>query len=252
MKPVAVFDLETTGINPSTCRIVELGIQIMEEWVPTDTSFRFLINPTEPIPPHVAEIHGITDADIADAPTFADLAPTISQLLYPCDLAGFNILRFDLPVLAAEFARTDIDFDPYADRNLIDACAIFHQREPRTLSAAHRFYLGDDFEDAHSAVADAQATARVLKAQIMRYGLPEDPAALAALCRNPDEIDRAGRFRFQNGVPCINFGKHRGTALQSVDRGYLEWMLKSDFPDDTKAICREALAGTYPEQEEKA
>jgi DNA polymerase-3 subunit epsilon len=248
LKPIAVFDLETTGVNPSTCRIVEVGIQIIKNWK-LDESVRFLINPGEPIPEHAALIHGIRDDDVIDAPSFTAVARAIKSVLEPCDLAGFNILRFDLPVLKAEFDRTDIDIDLY-DRNLIDAMTIFHKREPRNLTAAYKFYCSADLERAHSSDADAKAAAEILLAQIDLYGLAADSAELSALCRDKNSIDRAGKFRWQDDQPCIAFGKHRGTTLRELDRSYIEWMLRGDFAPDTLKVCRNALAGLYPERKE--
>ncbi len=254
MKPIAVFDLETTGINPATCRIVELGVSFItmapdstQWWVDQSKSIRYLINPGEPIPEHAAKIHGIHDSDVKDAKSFADIAQEIADLLTPCDLAGYNILRFDLPVLVAEFARTNVSFDPYAC-NLIDAMTIFHQREPRNLTAAFKFYCDSDLDRAHSADADAAATAMILLAQIDHYNLEQDSKALADLCKDPNAIDRAGKFRFQDDLACISFGKHRGTSLAKLSRSYLSWMINADFEPDTKQICRNALAGRFPER----
>ena len=246
-RPLAFFDLETTGLNVSRDRIVELAvIRVSPRGDVVEKVRRF--NPEVPIPAEATAVHRITDEDVADAPPFRRRAKSLAELLDPCDLAGFNIRRFDLPMLIEEFKRAKVDFE-VKDRRLIDMKMIFHREEPRDLSAAARFYLGREHQDAHSALEDIRTTAAVLTAQLARYrDLPRDMDGLHAYC------DEVGPYRTEfdkwfsqaeQGL-VFNRGKHKGTPLADVvatDAGYLDWMLGlSDITDDVAEVLREAQA----------
>ena len=247
-RPVAFLDLETTGLNRSEDRIVELALLILyPDGRVVDRVRRF--NPGIPIPPEASAVHGISDADVAGEAPFRSRARSLAGLLAECDLAGFNIRGFDLHILLEEFRRAEIPFD-VKDRRLIDAQAIFHREEPRDLAAAARFYLEEDHgEDAHTARGDVLMTARVLAAQLARYpNLPDDIDGLHAYC---DEF-RPFLTEFQkwfSGGDLESYvfarGKHRGTRLSEVAANapdYLDWMLTaSDMPDDVLEAVSEAL-----------
>jgi len=241
-KPLAFFDLETTGVNIATDRIVEIGIVIMK----TDgskTSHRFLINPTVPIPIESSLIHGIYDKDVAEAPTFAEIADELFDMLNPCDLGGFNSNRFDVPLLIEEFLRVDKNLS-LDKRNLIDVRNIFVMMERRDLTSAYKFYCDKDLENAHSALADIEATQEVFVAQMDRYkDLPRDIDELNKISRNDlNQIDTANRLTLLNGKPAFNFGKYRGQLVEDVlkkDAGYYGWMLRSDFSLHTKQKLKE-------------
>lgn len=248
-RPVTFFDLETTGLSLSRDRIVELAIiRVSPQGDVFEKVRRY--NPEMPIPPEAAAIHGITDDIVADEHPFRATARSLAGLLEPCDLAGFNIRRFDLPILLAEFRRAGVAFE-VKDRRLIDMKMIFHREEPRDLSAAARFYLDRDHEDAHTALGDIRTTAAVLTAQLHRYGhLPRSMDGLHAYC------DEMGPFltefdRWFSDTPAgltFNRGKHKGTPLDEVARSapdYLEWMLGADdMPAEVLEVVGQALART--------
>ena len=247
-RPLAFFDIETTGLNTFQDRIVELAIVILRPDGTADPPRARRFNPEVPIPADAARIHGITDADVADEAPFRRRARSLAKLLEPCDLAGFNMRSFDLPMLAAEFERAGVEFD-VEGRRLVDVQHIFHKEEPRNLSAAVRFYLGRDHEGAHGAGADTQATVDVLIAQLARYGnLPKDMGELHDYC------DAVGRYRTPfdrwfdrtSDGPRFRKGKHRGELLREVARmhpDYLDWMLGAeDMPRAVLDPVREALA----------
>lgn len=249
-RPFAVVDIEATGIKPQTDRIVELSIvRIMPEGGREVHTLR--INPCIPIPLEATKIHGITDKDVAGCPKFPEVAPRVAEILADCDLGGYNVLRYDIPMLVAEFERANLQFD-LSGRRIVDAQKIFHRREPRDLTAAVAFYCNDLHANAHGAQADALATIRVLEGQFEKY--PDLPAGLDELdqyCfpRDPGWADRAGRLKWVNGEIVINFGKKAGQSLRSLvatDSGFLKWILKGDFPEDTKEIVRGAMEGRYP------
>jgi len=203
------------------------------------------------IPPEATAIHGIGDSDVADSPPFSAVARGVFSLLNNADLAGYNLLRFDVPMLVEEFARCGIDFDPDA-RRTIDVQRIFHRRVPRDLSAALSYYCGELHLDAHGALADVEATIRVLEGQFARYGdLPTDMDELHEYCnpRDPSWVDRTGRLRWTNNQVTLNFGRAKGTPLRELvekDSGFVKWILRSDFPRDTKKIVEDALKGIWP------
>jgi DNA polymerase-3 subunit epsilon len=251
-RPLAFFDLETTGINIRADRIVEIAIvKVLPDG--TYESLDERINPTVPIPPETTAIHGIRDEDVANCPTFVERAQHYFDFLSGCDLAGFNLNRFDVPLLAEEFLRAGFAFDVDECR-IVDAQTIYHKREPRDLSAALRFYCGEmDFADAHSAEADVMATIRVLEGQLERYGdLPHDVTGLHDFCSRtqPDWVDRSGRLKWANNEVVLNFGKKKGTSLRYVidnEPSFIKWMLRSDFPRDTLNIVERAMGGEWPE-----
>lgn len=251
-KPLAFFDLETTGINVGSDRIVEISIVRVNLDNSTDILTK-RVNPTIPIPELTSRIHGIYDKDIADAPTFKQLAPQLAQFLTNCDLAGFNSNKFDVPVLVEEFLRAEIDFD-LKNRRLIDVQNIFHLMEPRNLSAAYRFYCDKTLENAHSAEADTIATYEIFKAQLARYEGQEqvddkgnktipvknDMTVLSELTARNKNADLAGRIVFNDkGEEVFNFGKHKDKTVREIfgkEPSYYSWMMQGDFPLYTKKI----------------
>ena len=244
-RPLVVFDTETTGTNSRSDRIIEIAcLKIHPDGRREDWVRRF--QPGIPIPPVSTAIHGIGDADVANAPRFRDAASELAAFLDGCDLAGYNIAGFDLPVLRAEFLRAGVPFE-VTDRRLVDAQRIFFSREPRHLSAAARFYCQSDHEGAHGALADAEMTLRVFAGQLLRYAeLPRSVAELHDMfCAGIDQdLDPEGRFRLVNGEPTVNFGKNRGRRLRDISReepGFLKWIIKGDFSDPVKQIARKYL-----------
>ena len=238
-RPLVVLDLESTGPCPSTDRIVEVGLIRLSPGA-RPLRFRRYVDPEMAIPSSSTAVHGITDDHVAGSPRFATLAPRLCRLLEGADLAGFGIARFDLPLLAAEFRRAEVEYT-ISGRRVIDALRIYHDRERRDLTSAVSFYCETEHDGAHTALADAEASLAVLDAQVGRYGLPADPEELAALTAG---LDVAGRLRLEDGVAVFGFGRHRGVALSEVasdDPGYLRWFLNQDFLDDAKALVREAL-----------
>lgn len=250
-RPLATFDIESTGTSPRADRIVDLAIVRVHPDGTRDTH-TFMINPGMPIPPDSTAIHGITDEDVADCPAFGDVAKQIHELLEGCDLAGYNLLRFDIPMFVEEFLRAGIEFDVSA-RRVIDAQRIFHRREPRDLSAALAFYCGEMHLDAHGALADAKATIRVLEGQFKHYSdLPGNMDELHDYCdpRDPSWVDRAGRLKWAGEEVVLNFGRQKGVPLRKLideEPSFIKWMLRSDFPRDTKNIVEQAAAGVWPE-----
>lgn len=250
-KPLAFFDIEATGINFRTDRIVELAIvKVMPDGNRETHTFRF--NPERPIPAEATAVHGITDADVKDCPTFSQTAPRIAAILEGCDLGGYNVIHYDIPLLQSEFERVAVPF-LVDGRRIVDAQKIFHKREPRDLSAALQFYCNDTHTGAHGALSDVEATIRVLEGQFQRYAdLPPDIDTLSEYCdqRDPSWADRKGRFKWVNGELIINFGKKQGKLLRDIARfepSFLRWMLSSSFPPDTTAIARNALDGKFPD-----
>jgi DNA polymerase-3 subunit epsilon len=240
--PIAVFDLETTGVNTSTDRIVEISIhKVLPNGKSETRTHR--VNPGMPIPAKTTAIHGISDSDIANEPKFEELAPNLFIFLKDCDLAGFNSNRFDVPLLVEEFHRAGYDFD-VTDRNLVDVQNIFHKKEQRTLVAAYKFYCGKDLTDAHSAEADTLATYEILEAQLAKYSdLKRDPKSLNEFTRMHNAVDLAGRFvKNDEGVTVFNFGKHKGksaTLVLKQEPSYYGWMMKGDFSQNTKKVLQQ-------------
>jgi len=201
------------------------------------------VNPEMPIPPKSTAIHGITDEDVADAPTFREIAKNITVFLEGCDLAGYNAIKFDIPVLAEEFLRINMDFN-FRKRKYVDVQVIFHKKEQRTLTAAYQFYCKKDLENAHSSKADTAATYEVLKAQLDRYNdLENDIDKLAEFSSFYEIADFAGRIIYdEKGIEVFNFGKHKGKSVEKVfqeEPSYYSWMMNGDFPLYTKKILTE-------------
>lgn len=236
---IVFFDLETTGINVASDRIVEISwLKIQPDG--QETSYTQRINPTIPIDPKAIAIHGITDEDVKDMPTFKEIARTLARELEGCDLAGYNSNKFDIPLLAEEFLRADVDFD-MSKKKFIDVQVIFHKMEQRTLSAAYKFYCQKILEDAHSAEADTRATYEILKSQIDRYDeLENNVEFLSGFSRQNRNVDFAGRIILnENDEEVFNFGKYKGEPVESVlqkDPGYFGWILNGDFPLYTKKV----------------
>ena len=249
-RPIAFFDIEATGTSPRADRIVELCLIKIQPGGERITRV-YRANPQRRIPLEVQAIHGISDADVADCPPFSEYAPDVAAFIDGCDLAGYNVLRYDIPMLQEEMGRASVAFSP-DDYRVVDVQRIFHQREPRDLSAALRFYGDEEHVDAHGAQPDVDATIKVLGGQFKRYGdLPATVEALAQYCdpKHPDWVDRAGRMKWVNREVTLNFGKKSGTPLRHAienDPGFINWMLRSDFPPDTREIVSQAMAGNWP------
>jgi DNA polymerase-3 subunit epsilon len=250
-RPLAFFDLETTGIKIGRDRIVQVGIVRLLPDGSRET-YQTLVDPGIPIPAEATAVHGISDGDVADAPALGDVAGDLLDNLAGCDLAGFNCLRFDVPFLAEELHRVGIDWDS-SHLRIVDVQRIYHRMEPRDLSAALRFYCGRDHAGAHDALADVEATADVLLAQLERYPdvLQRDVAFLGELSgdrqRSPDA---AGKLRFDDhGAICLSFGKYAGWTLENIGRndpGYLQWLMtKAELPGSTLSVMRNALADLH-------
>ena len=238
-KPLCFFDLETTGVNITTDRIVEISILKV---YPNGNkeSKTWLVNPEMPIPAEVSAIHGITDDKVANEPTFKQLATEINNMIKDADLAGFNSNRFDIPLLAEEMLRADMDFD-MKSRLAIDVQTIFHKMEQRTLSAAYKFYCDKNLENAHTAAADTLATYEVLEAQVERYeDLENNAKFLAEFSSRKRFADFAGFIAFnKEGQEVFSFGKHKGKLVTDVletEPGYFGWLLNADFPLYTKKV----------------
>ena len=238
-KPIVFFDLETTGVDVANDRIVEISLhKVMPDGKEETKTLR--INPEMPIPAQVTEIHGISDEDVKDEPTFNIVAKDVAKFIEGCDLAGYNSNKFDIPLLAEEFLRVGLDVDLKKHR-FIDVQVIFHKMEQRTLSAAYKFYCEKNLDNAHSAEADTIATYEILKAQIDRYTeLNNDVEELSKFSSHNKNADFAGRIVYNDKEEEVfNFGKYKGQTVESVlekDQGYFSWMLNSDFPLYTKKV----------------
>lgn len=246
-RPLAFIDLETTGISLSSDRIVEIAIVKM---MPDNTRLvkRKLINPQIAIPPASTEIHGITDEMVKDAPTFKQAGNEIKQFLENCDLGGYNSNRFDIPMLMEEFLRAGMDVD-LSNRRMVDVQHIFYTMEPRTLSAAYKFYCQKELINAHSAEADVNATIDVLLSQVERYNnLGNSVDTILGAIGEEKIVDYARRFGFDDkGVEVFNFGKYKGRSVADVLKSepqYYDWMMKGDFPLHTKQKLTEILNRT--------
>lgn len=238
--PIIFFDIESTGLSVSHDRIVELSaVKVMPDGRREVKTRR--INPTIPISAEAMAVHGITDEDVKDCPTFKQIAKSLAEWMKGCDFAGYNSFKFDLPMLAEEFLRAGIDFD-FRKRKMVDVQNIFHKMEQRTLVAAYKFYCDKDLTNAHSAEADTIATLEVLEAQLDRYGsaLENDITFLAEFSRRTKFADYAGRIAYDdNDRPVFNFGKHKGKLVTDVlkaEPSYYNWMMDGDFTLDTKKV----------------
>ncbi len=245
-RPLAIIDLETTGINVAVDKIIEIAIVKL---MPNGSTLkkRKLINPQTAIPKCSSDVHGITNEMVKDAPTFKQVANEIKQFLDNCDLGGYNSNRFDIPMLIEEFLRAGLDFS-MDGRKLVDVQKIFHQMEQRTLSAAYKFYCNKALINAHSAEADATATLEILHAQVVRY--PEIGATIESILNcigEEDCVDFARRMIIADGIEIFNFGKHKGKSVTEVLRTepqYYDWIMKGDFPLNTKQKLTEILNRT--------
>ncbi len=250
--PLVFLDLETTGINIASDRIIEIALlKINLDGREEEKQMR--INPEMPIPESASRVHGIYDEDVKDCPKFKEVARTLAHFIEGCDLAGFNSNRFDIPLLAEEFLRAEVDID-FKKRKFIDVQAIFHKMEKRTLIAAYQLYCNKPLEDAHSAMADTKATYEVLKAQLDRYEETEyednngkktvpiinDVDKLSEFSSYDRNVDFLGRIVYdENGVEIFNFGKNKGMSVEKVLKeqpGYYGWILNGDFPLYTKKV----------------
>jgi DNA polymerase-3 subunit epsilon len=259
-RPIVFFDLETTGTNHQRDRVVEISVVKCQPDGSHEVKTR-RINPEMPIPEESSAIHGIRDEDVRDAPTFKAISKNLYIYLEGCDLGGYNIVRFDIPVLVEEFRRAGLEFS-VKNRRIVDPYVIFCRKEPRSLAAAYQLYCGKELIEAHSAESDVLATIEVLDGQFERYpDLSRETAELDALCNpvDPSAIDETGRFRWRNGEAVVGFGKNSGAPLKQIatDPGFLQWMIRQDFADDAKRIASDALRGKFPDappsnqQEEK-
>ena len=232
-RPLVCFDLETTGLDTQKDRIIEIAVVKLnlggeKEVISTK------INPEIAIPEEVTGIHGITDDDVKDSPPFREVSKKLYESMDGCDLMGYNLASFDIPVLMAEFARCGINDFPKEDIRIIDPLKIYNLKEPRTLEFAYKFYCNNEMENAHNAESDILATIDILEGQLTRYeDLENDIDALHEFC-NENLVDFAGKFKKNGeGIICYNFGKHYGKPI-TVDLSYLDWMLHTDFTPDTK------------------
>lgn len=252
-KPLVFFDLEATGTNALVDRIVDIAL-VKRLPDGTDVAFSSLINPGSPIPKESSDIHHITDDMVAAAPKFGEVAPAILEFIGDADLGGYNVLKYDIPLLQAELRRVGYDL-PMEKRRVVDAFVIFSRMEPRTLTAAYKMYCGKPLPEAHRAEPDARAALEVLLGQAAKYAeLPKTVAGLAEFCnaKDPKNVDSQGKFVWRNGEAAFNFGKHRSTLLREIcqkDPGYVRWLMGAEqtTPELAK-LCAEALAGNFPKQ----
>lgn len=258
-RPLVFFDLETTGIDIAVDRIVEIAL-IRIEPNGTEKIYEKRINPGIPIPPQVTEIHGISNADVANSPTFKEVAKEVAKHLEGSDLAGYNSNKFDIPLLAEELLRAGVDFDLRRCR-FVDVQNIFHKMEKRTLVAAYKFYCNSELENAHSALADTRATYDILKAQLDLYkeipyedtkgnktlAVVNDVEELSKFSSQTQNVDFAGRIILnEQGKPVFSFGKYKGIPVTEVfekDQGYYSWILNNNFPEFTKKVLTEIKLG---------
>ena len=259
-RPIVIFDLETTGLFPRKDRIVEIAAIKMNP-DGTEETLERLLNPAMPIPAEATAVHGISDDDVRDCPTFAEAADEIYAFFEGCDISGFNSDRYDIPCLESEFLRVGRNLGA-AVVNRIDVQRIYHKMEPRDLSSALQYYCGRSHVGAHGALADAKATRDVLVAQLARAAAAGDGDRYAELKgktiaeideylvpHDPLNADRGGMFRWRDGQLCVNFGKKKGETLKSImlnEPNFLRWILKGDFDTDVKAIAADALEGRLP------
>ncbi|OGH60075.1 MAG: hypothetical protein A2725_00290 [Candidatus Magasanikbacteria bacterium RIFCSPHIGHO2_01_FULL_33_34] len=245
IKPIVFFDLEATGLNVFEDRIIQIGaIKYFPDG--SKTEHEWLINPKIPITDEAMEIHGITNEMVKDKPTFGDIAQDLTQLFLDSDLGGYNIRYFDIPMLQNEFSRIELPFD-VEDRKIVDAMLIFKLKEPRTLAAAYKKYVGGEFENAHNAIADIKASIDVLEGQMKMYNdLPTSVDEIHTFCfpEDPDKYDMEGKLRYIDGELTINFGKNRGRSLKELaqkEKSYLLWILNGSFSEKVKEAIQKIL-----------
>lgn len=246
-RPIAFFDLETTGLDPVKDRIVEIAIV---KWMPDGSieEYEKRINPEMPISPESTTIHGISDADVADAPKFKEVASEVVNFIKGCDLGGYNSNKFDLPLLAEELLRVGLDVD-FDKRNLVDVQQVFFKKEPRNLAAAYKFYCSKDLENAHSALADVRATLEILRAQVEKYDdIGTTTGELHDYSGSGELVDYARRIVKKNNEYYFNFGKHKGKKVTDVLKAepqYYDWMMQADFSRHTKHCLSQILNNMY-------
>lgn len=249
--PLLFFDIESTGLNVATDRIVEISIVKVSPGAPGEPNKVEVktrrVNPTIPISPEAEAVHGISNDDVKDEPKFSQIAKSLAQFMKGCDIAGYNSMKFDIPMLAEEFIRAGVDFD-FRKRKLVDVQNIFHKKEQRTLKAAYKFYCSKNLDNAHSAEADTMATYEVLEAQLDRYADDDEPLQndveyLAKYSIQNRFVDYAGRIVLNDkDQPVFNFGKHKGRLVTEVlakEPSYYNWMMEGDFTLDTKKVLTE-------------
>lgn len=256
-RPLAVFDIESTGTSWERDRIIDMAVvRLNPDGTRQTEEFRFY--PEMPIPPASTAVHGIRDEDVRDAPRFRDRLAEVAHAFDGCDLAGFNVQKFDIPMLQCEFKRAGGEFS-MSGRRVVDAQRIYHQKERRDLTAAVRFYCGASHDGAHGARADAEATLQVLESQLERYDdLPRDVGALETFCFPPvqDAVDREGKIRWDaDGDMVLGFGRYQGAKLRALaadrsNRKYLDWMLRQAFGPDVDSFVRLALDNRLPKKTE--
>lgn len=250
-RPIAFIDVETTGLKPYSDKIVELSI--LKVYPDGSEEFKsHKINPQIPIPVEATAIHGITNVDVANDPTFSQCAKGIRDFIDGCDIGGFNVIGFDLPFLETEFTRAKVEFSRQG-RYLVDSQVIYHKRDPRDLAAAYSKYCGKELKNAHSAEADARASAEILDGQLEVYqDLPRNVSELYPFCYETKEnnVDTEGKFIWVNGEAVCNFGKkYRGCKLKdlaSQDPSYLHWIIGADFSSEVQKMAANALDGEFP------
>lgn len=250
-KPLVIFDLETTGLVMTMDKIIEVAyIKIFPNGrMMKDDMF---LNPEMEISKEATEIHGITDEDVASMPTFRDKAKDLWEVFNGCYFGGFNVVNFDLPMLKREFIRVGMDFE-YNTKDIVDSKMIFHYMEPRTLSAAYKYYCNKEHINAHSAIADVEATAEILVSQLEKYQEAQDWEFINKIHQSSDDrfVDNERKFYWRNGEAYFSFSKHKDTPLSEVaktDPGFLQWIMTADFSDETKNIVRKALGGEFPKK----
>jgi len=245
-RPLVVFDIESTGLSITKDRIIELSyVKVYPAATGRNTTLRvYRFNPGMPIPAESIKVHGITDEDVKDEPSFKDRAHEIAAVFEGCDIAGFNSNVFDVPLLTQEMLNAGVDFDP-SRHKFVDVQTIYHKREKRDLAAAYRFYCGGEMQNHHSSLADAYATLEVLKAQLDRYANDKEPLLndvdyLAQYSQHNHNVDLAGRLiKNDKGEVVFNFGKHKGVPVEEVfkrEPSYYSWMMNGDFAENTKKV----------------
>lgn len=252
-RPVIFFDLETTGLNTFSDRIIEICVIKLFPDGSCDTRTR-RINPEIAISKESSRITGIYKEDLEGSPKFKTVAKGLLEFLEGADISGYNVLRFDIPLLNEEFKRNGFVWD-MSDVKVVDVQRIYHKREPRGLEAALKYYCNETLKGAHAAENDVEATIKVLEGQIAMYDdLPRDFESLAEYCKDERWVDATGRLHWVDGEVAVAFGKKAGTSLRKLvktDKGFLDWVCKNDFPQDVKEIIKDALAGRFLTKEDK-
>ena len=247
--PLIFFDLESTGLNVLQDKIIQIGM-IKVNPDQTRETLEYFVNPQIQVRKEILTLTGIKQEDLDTAKTFKELGQEVKEFCINCDFAGYNLKRFDIPLLLEEFKRNRISFDLESTVGIIDIQTIFHKKEPRNLSAAYKFYCKQEMKNAHSALADTQATLDIFLAQLEYYSdLPKSISDLTKFCTDERFVDRQGRLHWEDNEAVIGFGKHKGVSLKNMvekSPGYLKWIIDNDFPEDTKEILKMALSGLYP------